>query len=197
MRCISEPAQPQRNKHMTVASRSWSPEDARWSLLRVDISDGWECDAHFFLSPRVHLASLSGRNIVLSIADLTVCEFYWTGRAGRISCFLLYRGSARVCRRHDSLIFFFLIRRLNMVDLEQNQNPGCCEHSLIPALKQQACLFNVSDCPTLSNFHCCKLEQKWDCLCISEMCAFFPIFFNYQVECRYCFIFLVLNRVGG
>lgn len=69
-----------------------------------------------------------------------------------------------------------------MVDLEQNQNPGCCEHSLIPALKQQACLFNVSDCPTLSNFHCCKLEQKWDCLCISEMCAFFSYFFNYQVE---------------
>lgn len=29
----------------------------------------------------------------------------WKGR--RISCFLLYRGSARVCRRHDSLIFLF------------------------------------------------------------------------------------------
>lgn len=96
------------NTHVTVASRSCSPEAARWSLLRVDISGGRECDAHFFLSPPAHLASLSGRSIVFSIADLTVCEFYGTGRAGRISCFLLYRGSARVCRRpYDSLIFLF------------------------------------------------------------------------------------------
>lgn len=105
---ISEPTQPQTNTHMTVASRSCSPGDARWSLLRVDISGGRECDAHFFLSPPAHLASLSGRSIVFSIADLTVCEFYGTGRAGRISCFLLYWGSARVCRRpYDSLIFLF------------------------------------------------------------------------------------------
>lgn len=106
MRCISEPAQPQTKKHMTVASRSCSPEDARWSLLRVDISDGWERDAHFFLSPRVHLASLSGGNIVFSIADLTVCEFYWTGRAEEYLVFF-YTGVQPECAGDMIVLFSF------------------------------------------------------------------------------------------
>lgn len=93
------------NKQITVISRPCSPEDARWSIFRVEVSDGWKCDAWFSPSPRVHLASLCGRNIVFSIADFMVCGSYWIWRPGRIACFLLHRGSARVCRRRDTVLF--------------------------------------------------------------------------------------------